>query len=633
MNAPRELPAAVGAPPLHRIAMALLAPTRAESTNAPEAVWLADLARGLPASPIAQWQADPPPGDAALGALGVELGLEAIEVVAAAIVAAVEFEPMLARAIAWLQAPVAGARPTLGLLDRLGALLGVPETLATLLDGRALASGLLRVDEDASRPMPERALHMPLPLALALRGRQSTWPGTRVLEIAVDMPPTLQAAAARAAAGLRDGGVLAVCAGHPVDARLGAALVARELGRRAVLFEQDPAPGAGPWLWLQRALPVLSAELAPGETRRLQALLGHRGAVLVATGHEGSFERDGEAAANWAVPLPTPEERAALWRAHASAEDADTLARAHRNGALQVVQLARAARRAARLADDAPVAAAQVSDAARAGAAGELGSLAQLVPDGVADDALVAPPELHAALRALEQRCLRRDGLADDLGPAARTRYRPGVRALFVGPSGTGKTLAVAWLATRLGLPLYRVDLAAVSSKYIGETEKNLAQLFARAEHAEVVLLFDEADSLFGKRTEVKDANDRFANQQTNYLLQRIETFDGIALLTSNSRARFDAAFTRRLDAIIEFPSPGPQARRELWLAHLGAQHTLDTAQLNRIAALCDLAGGHIRSATLAAAGSADGPIADAGLRAAIAAEYRKLGRQLPAGL
>jgi SpoVK/Ycf46/Vps4 family AAA+-type ATPase len=191
----------------------------------------------------------------------------------------------------------------------------------------------------------------------------------------------------------------------------------------------------------------------------------------------------------------------------------------------------------------------------------------------------------------------------------------------------------VSWLATRLGLPLYRVDLAAISSKYIGETEKNLAQLFARAEHAEVLLLFDEADSLFGKRTEVKEANDRFANQQTNYLLQRIETFDGIALLTSNSRARFDAAFTRRLDAIIEFPSPGPQARRELWLAHLGRHHTLDVAQLNRIAALCDLAGGHIRSATLAAAGSADGPIADAGLRAAIAAEYRKLGRQVPAGL
>src|SRR2546430_13862603 len=117
------------------------------------------------------------------------------------------------------------------------------------------------------------------------------------------------------------------------------------------------------------------------------------------------------------------------------------------------------------------------------------------------------------------------------LGASATARYHPGVRALFVGPSGTGKTLAAGWLATRLGLPLYRVDLASVTSKYIGETEKNLAQLLARAEQAEVILLFDEADSLFGKRTDITDSNDRFANAQTNYLLQRIENYDGIVLL------------------------------------------------------------------------------------------------------
>src|SRR5262249_57421353 len=114
-------------------------------------------------------------------------------------------------------------------------------------------------------------------------------------------------------------------------------------------------------------------------------------------------------------------------------------------------------------------------------------------------------------------------------------------------------------------VPLYRVDLASVTSKYIGETEKNLAQLLARAEQAEVVLLFDEADSLFGKRTDVNEANDRFANAQTNYLLQRIESFDGITLLTSNSRGRFDTAFSRRLDLVIEFPLPGPEERRALW--------------------------------------------------------------------
>ena len=118
---------------------------------------------------------------------------------------------------------------------------------------------------------------------------------------------------------------------------------------------------------------------------------------------------------------------------------------------------------------------------------------------------------------------------------------------------------------------MYRVDLASVTSKYIGETEKNLAQLLARAEQAEVILLFDEADSLFGKRTDIRDSNDRFANAQTNYLLQRIESYDGIVLLTSNSRARFDGAVMRRLYCLLEFHLPSPEERRELWRARLPA--------------------------------------------------------------
>jgi SpoVK/Ycf46/Vps4 family AAA+-type ATPase len=233
-------------------------------------------------------------------------------------------------------------------------------------------------------------------------------------------------------------------------------------------------------------------------------------------------------------------------------------------------------------------------------------------------------------------RCRSRDGLERGLGASATARYHPGVRALFVGPSGTGKTLAAGWLATRLQMPLYRVDLAAVSSKYIGETEKNLAQLLAHAEHAEVVLLFDEADAMFGKRTEVKEANDRFANAQTNYLLQRIESFDGVTLLTSNSKSRFDSAFVRRLDMIVEFPLPGPEERRALWLSHLGAHHALTTAQVNQLAAAVELGGGHIRNAVLTAAVLAQahrGVIRFADLASAISDEYRKLGRQAPAEL
>src|SRR5262249_44012065 len=233
-------------------------------------------------------------------------------------------------------------------------------------------------------------------------------------------------------------------------------------------------------------------------------------------------------------------------------------------------------------------------------------------------------------------RCRCRDGLAQGLGASAATRYHPGVRAFFVGPSGTGKTLAAAWLATRLGLPLYRVDLAGVTSKYIGETEKNLAQLLARAEQAEVLLLFDEADSLFGKRTDVRDANDRFANSQTNYLLQRIEYYDGIVILTGNTRGRLDSAFTRRLDAVIEFPLPGPTERRDLWLSHLGQGHVLQAEQLNLVSASADFCGGHIRNAVLAAAAQARAagrPIGFDDVLSGVGAELRKLGRQVPAEL
>jgi hypothetical protein len=374
-------------------------------------------------------------------------------------------------------------------------------------------------------------------------------------------------------------------------------------------------------------------ELSPGEMRRLPELPGYAGPVLVAAGVDGSFEREGDPVGNWRVPLPLPVERVALWQAHLTPELAQRVGAQHRHSPVHIEHLARAARHEARLAGDTELADMHVKRAARSGAAGELGTLAQLLPENVPDEALVVPADLRETLLGLRQRCQMREGLADALGPSTRTRYRPGVRALLVGPSGTGKTLAAGWMACSLGLPLYRVDLASVASKYIGETEKNLAQLFARAEHAEVVLLFDEADSLFGKRTEVNDANDRFANQQTNYLLQRIESFDGIAILTSNSRSRFDSAFTRRLDAIIDFPAPGPEERRALWFAHLGGHHTLPISQINRVAATCDLAGGHIRNVTLAAASLCEGQISYETLRCAIESEYRKLGRQMPAGL
>ncbi len=141
----------------------------------------------------------------------------------------------------------------------------------------------------------------------------------------------------------------------------------------------------------------------------------------------------------------------------------------------------------------------------------------------------------------------------------------PGYRALFYGPPGTGKTLSATLLAKQYKMPLFRVDLSALVSKYIGETEKNLARLFDEAEYKKWILFFDEADALFGKRTQVKDAHDRYANQEVSYLMQRIETFDGLVILASNLKGNMDDAFTRRFQSIIYFPFPTPEEQLIIW--------------------------------------------------------------------
>ena len=651
MNAPHTLNtgARLAPPPLHELALAALVDTARTPLDGTELSWLH--ARRLncgfaPVEALHQWEQDTPACDARLLALAHELRLSMGELIAVALAAAVEHDAMVGRVVAWWQAPAGGSRPSLGLIDEIARALGLSAASADIVNGQAIATGLLQWPDD-SRPLPELSVKMPVPLAMALRGRGGHWGGVRpvVLDEAL-VVASIRAAAQQQARGLvvdpADGvqagpGVLVVRSGHPREARNAAALVALAMGRTPVVLEDAPPAGLGPWLWLTGSVPVVCVELSPGETRRLPALPGHSGPVLVASGPDGSFEWDGDTVGSWSVPVPDPREREALWRSHLGAgELGATLGRAHRYDAAQIQMLARAAHQHARAQGVHAATAVHVRLAARAGVAGELGSLAERLPQEVPDGALLVPEHLRAALALFLQRCAVRERLVDGLGVSARTRYSPGVRGLFVGPSGTGKTLAAGWLATQLGVPLYRVDLASVSSKYIGETEKNLARLFARAERTEAVLLFDEADALFGKRTEVKESNDRFANAQTNYLLQRIESFEGIVILTSNSRTRFDAAFTRRLDAILEFAQPSPEERRALWLAHLGDGHTLSAVDINRLACLCDLAGGHIRNVVLSAAVSASRggqAIGEADLMAGLVEEYRKLGKPLPSGL
>lgn len=634
-------------PALHELLLGALAPALGDAApSGSEAAWLADRAQALgddPPQALRHWLADPPAGAQRLLALAAWLDASVIEVAALALAAAVETDTMTGRVIAWLQAPVAGARPTVGLLLRLGDAfgLGTPGALiARLIDGPVVRAGALRLD-DPARPLPEAGLLAPLPVVLALDGvgtaqAPGSWPTVSLDTTTTPaLAASVQAEATRQAQALAAGGALAVRCTHPLEARAACARVAQALGARAAFVDGIPPDGFAAWAWLHGALPVLCIDTAPGENRPMQRPPGWRGPWLVAASPDGGLTLDGDPLPAWRVALPAAGERAALWRAHTDdAALAAELATTHRCGAFGIHRIGTAARRLADLDVQARIDHGHVARAVRAGAAGTLGALAELLPEPIDDAAFVTGSVLHDELQSLRLRCAAREGLVDGLGAAARARYRPGVRALFVGPSGTGKTMAAGWLATVLGLPLYRIDLAAVSSKYIGETEKNLAQLFARAEHADVVLLFDEADALFGKRTDVKDANDRFANAQTNYLLQRIESFEGIAVLTSNSRGRFDSAFTRRLDAIVEFPLPTPSDRRALWLAHLGERHALSAGELNCLATVCDLAGGHIRNVMLAAAAQAGAlPIGFDTIAAAVAAEYRKLGRQAPAAL
>jgi SpoVK/Ycf46/Vps4 family AAA+-type ATPase len=230
-----------------------------------------------------------------------------------------------------------------------------------------------------------------------------------------------------------------------------------------------------------------------------------------------------------------------------------------------------------------------------------LDALAQRIEPRAGWDDLVLPAEQESLLRQIADQVRQRRVVYDEWGYAARMSRGLGINALFTGESGTGKTLAAEVLAAELAINLYRIDLSAVVSKYIGETEKNLRQLFEAAEHGGVVLLFDEADALFGKRSEVKDSHDRYANIEVNYLLQRIESFHGLAILATNMKAALDSAFMRRMRFVVRFPHPGQAERTRMWqraFPPAAPRERLDFERLGRI----NLTGGHIVAATLNAA-------------------------------
>ena len=265
--------------------------------------------------------------------------------------------------------------------------------------------------------------------------------------------------------------------------------------------------------------------------------------------------------------------------------------------------------------------------------AASLERLARRIEPAVGWPDLVLPAAVAAQLAELAARARHRDQVLTDW------RMRPGggrgrgITALFAGDSGTGKTMSAEVIAGELGLDLYTIDLASVVDKYIGETEKNLERIFTEAAGVHAVLLFDEADAVFGKRSEVRDAHDRYANIESAYLLQRMESFDGLAILATNLRANIDDAFTRRLDAIIDFPVPDAALRGRLWDQCLGPHVPRgDDLDLGFCARSFEFSGGAIRSVVVTAAylaAARGGPVGMTELITAVQREYRKLGRLL----
>lgn len=261
-----------------------------------------------------------------------------------------------------------------------------------------------------------------------------------------------------------------------------------------------------------------------------------------------------------------------------------------------------------------------------------LDDLAQRIDSGARWEDLVLPEASKLLLGEISSQVRWRHRVHQGWGFASRGQRGLGIAALFAGASGTGKTLAAEVVASEVGLDLYRIDLSSVVSKYIGETEKNLQRIFDAAESGGAILLFDEADALFGKRTEVQDSHDRYANIEVSFLLQRMESYRGLAVLTSNLKDALDPAFLRRFRFIIDFPFPGPEQRLEIWRRVFPRETPTQGLDFSRLARL-NAAGGTIRNIAINAAflaAASDEAIGMRHLQRSARREYGKLGRPAP---
>lgn len=602
-----------------------------------------------------------------LAGLVERFGLDGIEQGALLLALAPELDGRYGRLIGWLHDDLTRRRPTVGLaLDLFGgplaARLGARRCFGPA--GTLVAAGLLTVG--AGDGPWERALRPAAGLVAWLLGEAPLDPAVTAARrdtAAGEVPAGLAAHAARIVAAVRAGERRAVAISGPPGAgrQALARALAGALGRplyvldAAALVEADDERFAAA---LAAARLAARIEDAPLWVRRLDALdpdrHAARHAAVVAALAEGPALVGVTGDGPWhpeapppglppveqvVITLPPVAGREALWRRWLpdgmgdgeieAIADAFSFAPARiRAAAATAVGFARA-EGVARPGADA------LHRAARAHATPRLGALAGTVKTGHGWHDLVLAPERQAQLDEIIHRMQHRTRVMERWGFGAKVAGTRGTTALFVGPPGTGKTLAAALIAGETRRDLYRIDLSQVVSKYIGETEKHLERVFTEAEACDAALFFDEADALFGKRGDVKDAHDRYANIEVGYLLQRLERFPGLVILATNLRRNIDDAFLRRIDVIVEFPLPDAAERARIWAGVWpDAAPRADDIDADDLAQRFELAGGHIRNVALAAAfaAAAEGrPIALSHVLAAARSEYRKLNRLVDA--
>lgn len=575
------------------------------------------------------------------------IGLSFPERLALVLAGLVEEDARFGSVFAELQRPLEPRRPTLGTIT---ALVG-GHTDAWSLRTALVPRGLLDAAE-GDGPRSEETVRVPVEVWSILRGTPDRQPlawaeayGVEELDPLADLVVAceLRARLEQLPRLLAAEPAHVVLRGPSSSGRrrlLGA--LAKSVGKGALFVDADRLDPAtwrrlGALCTALGAMPVVRYRLLVGETAAVPELVGYHGPVGVVVGSEGGLEgRSVETAVRLDVPRAGADERRRHWHAacgDVEVDDPDTVAERFHLPAGHIRRVARAAIADATLKGNTSLAVADIATAAQTLSRQRLDTLAQRL-DPLHDwGRLIVDDATHQRLVGLEHRCRHRERVLNHLGSGFDGAANVGVRVLLTGPSGTGKTLAARILAAELDMDVYRVDLAAVINKYVGETEKNLHRILATAEELDVVLLIDEGDSLLGNRTEVRTANDRFANLETNYLLQRLESYQGIVLVTTNAADHIDAAFQRRMDVVLAFVEPGPAERWQIWDLHLPPDHQVDADYLDELSVRAEMTGGQVRNAAMQAALAALDercPVATRHVARAVAIEYGKAGAVSP---